>query len=98
MISMSGETDFSYPGNELEVFAHARNWKRYWSGLIAPYVQGDVLELGAGLGVNTFLLRRGGHRRWVALEPDPRLYEHLRACLKLTSPLDCEIRQGTLEK
>ncbi len=38
----------NYIGTELEVFAHARNWKEYVRKKIDPYLGGDVLEVGAG--------------------------------------------------
>src|SRR5437773_6447922 len=93
---MTEPTDFHYVGNELELFAQAKNWKRYWGALLQPYLRGDVLEIGAGLGANTRLLCNGRQRRWVCLEPDPRLHDQLRAAVKQT-PLSsaCEVRQGT---
>lgn len=42
-----------YIGHELELFAHATNWKRYWQSKLAPYVKGRVLEVGGGMGANT---------------------------------------------
>jgi SAM-dependent methyltransferase len=74
----------AYVGQELELFAHARNWKRYWSATIRPYLRGDVLEVGAGIGANTRLLldeQSGAISRWVCLEPDARLLEQLRTSL-----------------
>lgn len=65
-----------YAGGELGLFAHARNWKRYWSGFLRPYLRGDVLEVGAGIGANAELLARGPGR-WTCLEPDPKLAAEL---------------------
>lgn len=62
--------DFEYAGTELELFAHARNWKAYWSRALAPWIHGDVLEVGAGIGSNTPLLRGGTSGAWTCLEPD----------------------------
>jgi SAM-dependent methyltransferase len=90
--------DFQYVGCELHLFKHARNWKRYWGSFIQPYLDGDVLEVGAGIGSNTVLLRNYRQRRWVCLEPDSALAERLRALLdgrKLTYL--CEVVVGTLE-
>ncbi|MBV9267393.1 MAG: methyltransferase domain-containing protein [Acidobacteriaceae bacterium] len=70
--------DFAYVGSELDLFAAARNWKAYWSSLVRPYVKGEVLETGAGIGSNTRLLDIGATRRWVCLEPDAQLLEQLR--------------------
>lgn len=66
-----------YVGSELQIFAHARHWKRYWISRLADYVAGDVLEVGAGMGANTLLLRSLSAGRWFCLEPDPEL---LRKC------------------
>ena len=66
-------TPYSYPGEELDLFAHATNWKSYWASKVRPYLGADVLEVGAGTGSNTALLRGGMAGRWVCLEPDPAL-------------------------
>jgi SAM-dependent methyltransferase len=75
-------TDFKYAGNELDLFAAVRNWKAYWSSKIRPFVAGDVLEAGAGIGSNTPFLDSGGMGRWVCLEPDVELGAQLAANLK----------------
>jgi SAM-dependent methyltransferase len=64
---------FSYAGQELELFQEAHRWKSYWSGSIGPYIHGDVLEVGAGIGANTSLLAGLSYREWVCLEPDASL-------------------------
>ena len=66
-------SDFTYVGEELDLFAQARNWKRYWSDQVRPFVTGAVLEVGAGIGTNTRLLDTPGATRWTCLEPDQRL-------------------------
>ncbi len=65
--------EFQYIGSELTLFANARNWKAYWRSVIAPFVHGEVLEAGAGMGANTQLLLELPHSRWTALEPDAAL-------------------------
>jgi SAM-dependent methyltransferase len=70
-------TDFKYVGSELEAFANVQNWKKYWSRIIQPYISGDVLEVGAGIGSNTPFLNSGRNGRWVCLEPDSRLIAKL---------------------
>lgn len=70
-------TDFEYVGTELELFAKVRNWKSYWASRIRPYILGDVLEVGAGIGANTLYLNTDTDGRWVCLEPDPRLFSRL---------------------
>jgi len=68
---------FEYVGAELPLFAKAANWKAYWRKQIAPHVRGDVLEVGAGLGVNTALLNDLDYRTWVCLEPDASLIQSI---------------------
>ena len=77
--------DFTYVGSELELFAAVHNWKSYWSGRIRPYITGDVVEVGAGIGSNTRFLDPGGEGRWVCLEPDSRLLAKLTENLEQTA-------------
>jgi SAM-dependent methyltransferase len=74
-------SEFVYIGSELELFAGARNWKAYWRSQIAPYLSGEVLEVGAGIGTNSTALAASTNRRWVCLEPDRSLAERLRHAL-----------------
>jgi len=70
---------YSYVGNELDLFAEAVNWKRYFRSAIADRVVGNVLEVGAGIGETTRHLLDGRQRSWLCLEPDERLASRLRA-------------------
>jgi SAM-dependent methyltransferase len=80
-----------YVGTELDIFAEAVNWKRYWAAAIAPYIRGDVLECGAGVGSNTPLLRHlAPHRSWTCTEPDADL------CRRLRDRAGCRVIQGVL--
>ncbi|HUN83683.1 MAG TPA: class I SAM-dependent methyltransferase [Terracidiphilus sp.] len=74
-------SEFRYAASELDLFAAVQNWKSYWSSRIRPFVTGDVLEVGAGIGANTSFLDRNVHGRWVCLEPDPLLVAQLRVNL-----------------
>jgi SAM-dependent methyltransferase len=87
-----------YMGGELKLFARAGRWKQYWSSQLRPFIQGAVLEVGAGIGANTLRLRSGSERRWVCLEPDPSLAAALREQLADT-PLNptAEVVTGTLD-
>lgn len=64
-----------YEGSELELFSEAENWKHYFGSFIAPYIRGDVLEVGAGIGSNTELLFSDSIKSWSCLEPDGKLLE-----------------------
>src|SRR5271156_1793212 len=91
-------SEFKYVGSELDLFAAVRNWKSYWSGQVRPFLTGDVLEVGAGIGSNTRFLNPGGTGRWVCLEPDPELAAQLvRNSQETKSPAVYETVCGTLE-
>ena len=94
---MASHDDFTYVGGELGLFAHATNWKRYWSGKLSPYLKGDVLEVGAGIGTNTVLLRPRVQGVWTCLEPDEKLVVELKSVLT-RNKLDesCRIVTGTV--
>jgi SAM-dependent methyltransferase len=86
-----------YVGSELEVFAHANNWKSYFSSKLKPYIRGAVLEVGAGLGSNTSLLTNATIDTWLCLEPDVTMARILSE--KLVSgelPSCCTVQQGVL--
>ena len=60
---------------------------------LRPYVKGDVLEVGAGIGSNTKVYFDGSQNRWVCLEPDASLAQRI----PRSGPLErCEIFVGTL--
>jgi SAM-dependent methyltransferase len=87
----------AYVGSELEVFAEAARWKSYWSEHVAPHVRGDVLEVGAGIGSNTRVLRGAGQGRWVCLEPDGTLAARINEAVGSGSiEPPCEVLTGTL--
>ena len=73
--------DRSYGGSELELFAQAVNWKRYYASRISACLRGDVLEVGAGIGGTTRVLWPAKARSWVCLEPDPDLAAALHSTL-----------------
>jgi SAM-dependent methyltransferase len=71
-------TELVYAGSELQLFAAARRWKRYWSSRVAPYVRGDVLDVGAGIGATIRTLAPcAPQARWTALEPDIDLFRQM---------------------
>jgi SAM-dependent methyltransferase len=86
----------TYIGNELELFSHARNWKRYWASEIRKYVDGDVLEVGAGIGANTALLKSDHISSWTCLEPDLDLADQMRTTFASVPTLaNCRIEIAT---
>src|SRR6185503_1573016 len=95
---MNASTDFAYPGQELAIFAHAKNWKAYWSSFLLPYLRESVLEIGAGIGTNTVLLNAAQPQRWVCLKPDRRLFEELQRNLQQYPTGRHEAFDTTLEK
>lgn len=76
---------YEYPGQELDLFAEARNWKRYFSSVLRPDINGKVVEVGAGIGGTTKVLRTGSEASWLCLEPDSALREKLDASLHTLS-------------
>jgi SAM-dependent methyltransferase len=89
-------TDFKYVGSELDLFAAVHHWKSYWSAVLRPFIHGDVLEVGAGIGSNTRYLDTGKLGRFVCLEPDRQLIRRLEEQLR-NGPGKYEARCGTLE-
>jgi protein-L-isoaspartate O-methyltransferase len=91
-------SELPYVGQELDIFAHATHWKRYWSSCVRPFLSGDVLEVGAGIGANTPLLAPQAVRSWVCLEPDAKLAERAGAALAADPTTSkCEVRVGTTQ-
>ena len=69
------------PGaNILSTMSRAKRFNRWMADTIAPFVKGDVLELGAGIGNLTLLLAKD-ERRYVATDSDGENLFELRARL-----------------
>ena len=88
-------SEIEYIGTELELFAAARNWKRYLRDRISPHLGGDVLEVGAGIGATTRALSSGRETSWTCLEPDPSLSATLRQAVA-DLPVAPRVVTGTL--
>jgi SAM-dependent methyltransferase len=88
------EQAFAYPGKELETFSQARNWRSYWTTALRPYIAGDVLEVGAGIGANTAHINHSQVRSIHCLEPDPELAAQLRSAVRETQGITVSI--GTI--
>jgi SAM-dependent methyltransferase len=90
-------TTFQYQGDELEVFAHATNWKSYFGSHLRPLLCGRVLEVGSGVGATTRLLCDGRQVSWQCLEPDARLADQMRERLaRAPLPIPVEVDVATV--
>ncbi len=64
---------------EFEALRHAHNYRRLLIGEFAPYLKGNVLEIGAGIGQMTGLLQKLlGLKYLLSVEPDPKFCAELR--------------------
>jgi hypothetical protein len=91
---------YNYQGQELDVFAAARNWKMYFKSFLMPYFGERVLEVGAGQGATTRILCDGQFQMWLCSEPDDALrnkvdeminQQELPACCHTTEKLIADI-------
>jgi 2-polyprenyl-3-methyl-5-hydroxy-6-metoxy-1,4-benzoquinol methylase len=91
-------TDYKYPGEELELFETATNWKKYFASHLPRHLKGEVLEVGAGIGGNTILLNEGKADNWLLLEPDITMQQILQQkIINKVLPCNCKIINGTLD-
>jgi SAM-dependent methyltransferase len=91
-------THYKYPGEELQLFETATNWKNYFASHISAFLRGRVLEVGAGIGGTTLLLNKGKADNWLLLEPDETLHQILQQKIndKLL-PSNCKTVRGALD-
>lgn len=90
-------TAYHYEGDELTLFREANQWKDYLRARIRPHIHGRVLEVGAGLGGSTRVLRDPADDTWVCLEPDAALAARLRdEVATMPSPERVAVCEGTL--
>ncbi len=90
---------FKYEGDELVLFQHAKHWKKYFSEQIKPYIKGNVLEVGAGLGATTLLLNDGSAAKWLLLEPDKEMCAALKKKIEAKElPTNCQLLFGTVDQ
>ena len=69
--------EIPYIGNELELFQHATNWKKYFSSFFKKYVKGNVVEVGAGLGTTTPFIFNDKVSKYICIEPDEKLADEI---------------------
>ena len=90
-------TDYTYVGEELDLFRQATHWKQYYAAKLKPFINGDVLEVGAGIGGTAHFLCSTETRTWTCLEPDQRLLARLHQRFRSDPlPVPVTILQGTL--
>jgi len=90
-------SDGKYIGEELEIFAHAVNWKKYYGSLLKPWFGRRLLEVGAGLGATTSILYDSKVTEWICLEPDQAFYRLLQEKIQNKElPSACKAKLGTL--
>lgn len=88
-----------YVGSELELFAHAANWKAYVARHLSPFIAGRVLEVGAGIGSNITRLTNPYVQDWLALEPDRKLAgEITKRLTQRTLSHNCRVLVGTIDQ
>ncbi len=85
----------AYVGSELDLFAKAVRWKKYFLSTFSRYLKGDVLEVGAGLGGTTEILCDGSQSKWLCLEPDKEMTESIKDKIRSGHlPSCCQARAG----
>jgi SAM-dependent methyltransferase len=78
---MAAEPLPHYPGKELEAMSSAVNYHRWIVDEFAPYLGGDVAEVGAGIGTMSQLILARPVRSLHAFEPSTNMFPRLAAGL-----------------
>lgn len=87
-----------YIGNELELFSNAHNWKGYYRKHLSPFILGEVLEVGAGIGETTAHLHNENVSTWLCLEPDATLANKIEKKINEKNlPTNCHLLVGTTQ-
>ncbi len=67
-------TGLSYRGRDLEAMSFAQRYHKWIADIFAPYLQGLVIEVGAGSGnFSPYLLERGAEHL-ITVEPSKEMY------------------------
>jgi ubiquinone/menaquinone biosynthesis C-methylase UbiE len=86
---------YHYPGKELHLFGETGKWKQYLADKLKDHINGDVLEVGAGIGETTPYLLNEKVKHWTCLEPDKELFRQLQKKLNNKElPIFCEAIYG----
>jgi SAM-dependent methyltransferase len=75
------------------------NWKQYWYNSVQQFVKGDLLEVGAGIGINTNLILQNCKTitSLIAIEPDALLSCQIKGNINANkSNADVKIHTGYL--
>lgn len=96
---ITSNESIDYIGDELELFKNALNWKDYFSNKIAKSIHGDVLEVGAGIGINTKFLARNPTKisSWTLIEPDEKLARQIKGNIAKLNIDNKTIINGTIK-
>jgi len=96
---MKSDNYIEYYGNELDLFKNATNWKKYFSQKIGQFIRGDVLEVGAGIGINTKYMFKESNKikSWSFVEPDDFLASQIETNIKNVNLPNKMIINGTIE-
>jgi len=95
-IELEPKYEYEYEGEELSLFAHAVNWKKYWYYKLQPLIGRSVLEVGAGIGGTAKLFANSEVDRWLAIEPDIKLVDYIKEDYKKSKyPSNFEIHNMT---
>jgi SAM-dependent methyltransferase len=90
-------TEIIYESSDLEIFAKATNWKKYWADKLRPQISGQVVEVGAGVGTSTKYLCTQEYPHWLCLDPDPSHVTQLTRLIESGElPGFCEAKGGVL--
>jgi hypothetical protein len=89
--------EIKYESSELELFKHAKNWKRYFSSFLIPYIKGNVAEVGAGIGATSPYLINDSVISYELIEPDHLQADEIQSLIdKKVLPAFCSVTKGVL--
>lgn len=91
--------EYTYIGEELDLFAGATNWKSYFGKVIGPLIFGNVLEVGSGIGSTSQILCNSSQTSWTCLEPDRKLIGRINERFSvLPLPIPSRIVEGDIHQ